>query len=374
MRSSGGEHWIALDHLRALAAFMVFAWHFTHAATGYPVPFEGAPRIFPLALLDEGHTGVALFMTLSGYLFAKLLDGKAVSYGPFFWNRFLRLAPILVVAIVLAGVRESLVDPGFSLRAYAWRVASGVVLPTLPAGGWSITVEAHFYLLLPLLLAAARGWRWAPAATLLAAIALRAALLAWHGEVQTLAYWTIIGRIDQFLLGMLAFRHRARLAGRHVAVAAILLAFCGYYYLFDAAGGFYRLGGHPYPSPSPLWIAMPTVEGLAYGVLIAYCDGTFAPRNRGLSRVIAAIGCASYSIYLLHTLFVFDVAAFLHERVIGLGNFYVACLAAAVMFLPAAGLGWLTYRWIELPFLRLRRPYTVRAEARWAPRAMPRAR
>jgi len=29
-----------------------------------------------MALLDEGHTGVALFMTLSGYLFAKLLDGK----------------------------------------------------------------------------------------------------------------------------------------------------------------------------------------------------------------------------------------------------------------------------------------------------------
>ena len=54
---------------------MVFAWHFTHAG-GYPVPLEYSPNAFPLAIFDEGHTGVALFMTLSGYLFAKLLDGK----------------------------------------------------------------------------------------------------------------------------------------------------------------------------------------------------------------------------------------------------------------------------------------------------------
>lgn len=66
MRSSSGEHFIALDHVRALAAFMVFAWHFTQAANGYPVPFEYVPALFPFSLLDAGHTGVALFMTLSG--------------------------------------------------------------------------------------------------------------------------------------------------------------------------------------------------------------------------------------------------------------------------------------------------------------------
>lgn len=66
MRSSSGQHFVALDQVRGVAAFLVVAWHFLHGASGTPVPFEGAPAVFPLALADEGHTGVALFMVLSG--------------------------------------------------------------------------------------------------------------------------------------------------------------------------------------------------------------------------------------------------------------------------------------------------------------------
>src|SRR5882672_9954754 len=95
MRSSSGAHYIALDHVRALAAFMVFAWHFTHAWNGYPIPFEYAPAVFPLSLLDEGHTGVALFMTLSGYLFAKLVGDRRVDFPNFLWSRAVRLGPLL---------------------------------------------------------------------------------------------------------------------------------------------------------------------------------------------------------------------------------------------------------------------------------------
>lgn len=96
MRSSSGTHFIALDHVRAFAAFMVFTWHFTHATNGYPIPFDYVPRIFPFALLDEGHTGVALFMTLSGYLFAKLLDGKTINFS-FIEAPFLRFRKRYIV-------------------------------------------------------------------------------------------------------------------------------------------------------------------------------------------------------------------------------------------------------------------------------------
>src|SRR5260221_13832885 len=106
MRSSSGAHFIALDHVRAVPIFMVFAWHFTHARNGYPVPFDYVPALFPFSVLDEGHTGVALFMALSGYLFAKLLDGKSIDYRRFLLNPALGLLPLLAGVLLIVGLTK----------------------------------------------------------------------------------------------------------------------------------------------------------------------------------------------------------------------------------------------------------------------------
>ena len=69
MRSSAGLYFDKLDHVRAVAAFLVFSWHFVHLSG---VPYDYAPLFPPASIFEEGYTGVSLFMTLSGYLFAKL--------------------------------------------------------------------------------------------------------------------------------------------------------------------------------------------------------------------------------------------------------------------------------------------------------------
>lgn len=84
-------------------------------------------RSFPFALLDEDHTGVALFMTLSAYLFAKLLDGKSISYPAFLWNRVLRLVPLLLLVILAVGIKTYPV--GGDMVAYAYSIAKGAVFP-----------------------------------------------------------------------------------------------------------------------------------------------------------------------------------------------------------------------------------------------------
>lgn len=353
MRSSTGAHFIALDHVRALAAFMVFAWHFTHSSNGYPVPFGYVPSLFPFALLDEGHTGVALFMTLSGYLFAKLLDGKSISYPAFLWNRVLRLVPLLLLVILAVGVKTYLV--GGDLVAYAYSIAKGAVLPALPNGGWSITVEFHYYLILPLLLWMLRKSRLLPFTIVVAAVALRFLLYRERGEIQSLAYWTIVGRIDQFVLGMLAYQFRAHLARRHLPILAVLIGFGLVYWTFDLQGGFYQ--NQAYPSPSPLWIVLPTIEGLAYALGIAWYDNSFTHSTTGISAFVGRIGAYSYSIYLLHFFIVFRAARYVNEQLMDLSNFYVACLWAVVFFLLMVPIGYLTFRFIEAPFLQLRRPY-----------------
>src|SRR5215203_561184 len=135
MKSSSGAHFIALDHVRGLAAFIVFTWHFTHGQgeeNGYPIPYEYVPDVFLLSILDEGHTGVALFMCLSGYLFAKLLDGRNINYGAFLWNRALRLLPLLAVVILLVGIQSFF--RGEDLYAYARSILRGAIFPSLPNG------------------------------------------------------------------------------------------------------------------------------------------------------------------------------------------------------------------------------------------------
>lgn len=353
MKSSTGQHYVALDHVRGLAAFLVFTWHFIHGDNGQPVPFEQLPAFFPMSLLSEGHTGVALFMTLSGYLFAKLLAGRRVNYEAFFVNRALRLLPMLVVVLAIEGTLR--MRNGGNLVDYFETIIQGSYLPVLPCGGWSITVEFHFYLLLPVLLWLCRKSKWLPLVLVAGVLLFRTYLHHRTGEIQSLAFWTIVGRIDQFVLGIAAYEFRACFAKRHGLAVGIILSFALLYWRFDAAGGFYNIVS--YPSPSTLWIWLPTAEGLAYGIIIAWYDNSFTPSTSGLSGFFGRIGAYSYSIYLLHFFLVFKLAAFVNLHVMPITDFYLASLWAGVCFLLMYPLGWLSFRFVESPFLKMRRPY-----------------
>ena len=233
MQSSSGTYYPGLDHVRALAAFLVVTWHFTHGWAGAPVPFNEAPE---LGLLDEGHVGVSLFMTLSGYLFAKLIAGRTIDYGAFLWNRALRLA-----AAARGGVARRRVDPLRGSEATISSLAPGAgpaqCFPT--AAGRSPT-EMHFYLVLPLLLWASARWRWAPLALVAVALCLRVGHHCGRDlSVQDAAYWTIIGRIDQFAFGI--FFYQRGVSGRFAAAGGGRRSSL-FYAAFDAAGGFYGAG------------------------------------------------------------------------------------------------------------------------------------
>ena len=214
------------------------------------------------------------------------------------------------------------------------RLLWGWLLPTLPAGAWSITVELHFYLLLPALL-----WLRSRGAGLLlllvvAAVCLRAAL-HWQGvELQGLSYLTMVGRIDQFVLGLLGvFTH------------------------IDRGGSMFSQGR----DMAAWWVAITTLEGVFFAWLVAWYDVSNPSAEGRLSRCLQHVGDVSYSIYLWHTFFVFVAARWLHRHVIDLSNVHVALcvsLVCFVLFLPFATI---SHRVFERPFLRMRRPATVAA-------------
>jgi peptidoglycan/LPS O-acetylase OafA/YrhL len=351
MKSSSGEHFLALDHVRALAAFMVFSNHFIHDHNGYPVPFANVP-VPPLNLLHDGWTGVSLFMALSGYLFAKLLDGRRIDWPAFLWNRFLRLAPLLCVVILIVGVIK--VSTGTPVIDYLRSITSGMVAPTLPNGGWSITVEGHFYLMLPLLLWMTRRWTLALLYVLAGAIVARGLFYLHQGEIHWLAYWTIVGRIDQFLLGLLAYQLRGIAKGRHVAAVTAGLTLALAYWAFSRTGWLYDR-----PSPTPVWIFLPALEGAAYAFMIAYYDTSFAVSRGRFSRALGAVGTYSYSIYLLHFFFVFHMSRFVDQNLMWLSTSYRAVAWSLIGFALMVPVGHFSFKYLESPFLRLRRRYVL---------------
>jgi len=344
MRSSSGQYYSRLDHVRALAAFVVFFWHFVHVF----VPFSHVPDLFVLSLLEEGHAGVALFMTLSGYLFAKIIDGRDVDLPRFYWNRFIRLAPLLALALAYWAARG---------RMDASTFLTGFLTPSWPGGAWSIVVEFHFYLVFPLILALQRR---APVgvlvALLTASVAFKAGLAGAGLRVQDVSYWTLVGCLDLFVAGMLWHELAGRaFIRRHASTLMFgcFIGLAGFWHAFNMAGGFFGGGA----AVNAWWIVIPAVQGLAFGGMIVGYENSQIRLPRLIDSALARVGEASYSLYLLHFM-VFTFAAKLCAQAgLAMQDFTVSALMAVAVFPVMALAAIASYRLIERPFLALRCGY-----------------
>ncbi len=366
MQSKNFGYIPALDHLRGFAALLVLYFHGSHfiyhkIVFGTPYDPVNWPRAGnPLtALAIEGHTAVSLFFVLSGFVFTVGSLDKKLNYVGFYRNRLLRTYPLFLFFLALGVVTH---PANFNLWGFLQAVLFMANDPTAFNGGpftfvfWSIAVEWQFYLLFPLLLYAVQhaGWKVLPLLIMIF-LAVRSAAFFQVDDMRSLSYWTLLGRIDQFLIGMLAgiyYRRRFRpgLELDRLGIAAIggvlLLLF-----------GFNQIGGGG--SNGWLWIVWPTLEALAWAVfLIGYLSlARHFKREVGLALV--GLGTVSYSIYLAH----YVVLSFFMERnldtVLQLQSpVGTAILNTAVMVMPAVLLvSAATYYGIELPFLVRRRAY-----------------
>ncbi len=340
METKNTQYMPDLDVLRALAAVTVFVWHYIHFQ--YLIP-ETA-YIPGLALFEEGHVGVSLFMVLSGYLFVRITFGKNVNWNSFAWNRMVRIAPLLILTQVawLAAGLLGVIDYGLS------GIAQGFVLPTWTGGAWSIAVELHFYLLLPLILWALSGhahrmiWIIATLAILRLAIPLP----------QELQYLTILGRIDQFLIGgaLALYLHRipAWLGG--LTFAGFLL----YLEAFNYGGGHALLNTNTntiIPSNTPVML----IEGIGFAGLFAMVmNSNWKIKETKLWAALGWIGKISYSVYLWH--FFLILAWFFVLNQTNLTQEVRLALIIPCFALLLAGSA-ISYYFIEMRFLRSRVRY-----------------
>jgi peptidoglycan/LPS O-acetylase OafA/YrhL len=346
-----------IDQLRWLAATMVFLFHFQLEYRGL-----GGPGIQSqwAALITEGHTGVGLFFTLSGFLFMQIaLHQKTIVYRDFLRNRVLRIVPLfLTIFLVATSIGRDNFQPQDLLYVFATNLGHAPTSGTpITGAAWTISLEFLFYMLFPFLarFAMERGPRYL-LNLLVLMVFFKLAAYSVNENSTLMLFCTFVGRFDQFLIGMLAAmliqRHRVRLQ----ALAPWLLLLAGALVVYDTAA-MHRIAPFGATPRHQLWIWWSMVESSGWALFIVAWV-SFAPRLPGpVDRLLCHGGKISFSFYLLHM----GLLHLLAQRV-GLvrptGNGWID---AAIMILVTYGATWLlstlSYNTIEEPFLRMRRRY-----------------
>lgn len=355
-----------IESLRAVAALGVLVGHAFLTAMAYRSTSSGWAR----QIVSGGLLAVFLFFTLSGYLLfwpwvRRHFDGgPSISLGRYARNRALRVLPLYFVTVAVL----LWLAPLGAHRSDWWRFAlllenfSPRTAERLDSAMWSLVVEIQFYLVLPFLAAAimriGRGsiGRALALVGLLAggSFALRLHWLLLHGPVSldplrgplslpTLFFFFCGGMAVALLRVAWTRRPPAWLHGRLGSPDAWLLA----------SVPAWVIAAHDNRLEPLILLAAFLVVG---GCVLAPGGGVLVQALEW--RPLAAIGLASYSLYLWHVPL---LTALSHARIVYTPN--PVDLAAPQSFPALLALGLpvclvvagLSYVLVESPFLRLRR-------------------
>lgn len=352
----------SLDQLRALAMLMVFFAHSIHNFTRGLDPSIGDwiyPRNPLFAILAEGHAGVALFMVLSGFLFSYGSYGKDVNFIGFMRNRVLRIYPMYIFILLLGAYayKEQFSFAGFiaSLMLFSntQSALNGGMFTILL---WTIAVEFTFYLVFPHL-HKCYGFYGSSffIRILFLFIILRLICVGLGASARDLSYFTIFGRMDQFLFGMLAAyqlrQGRLKWWSGLIPCCICFAAATVVLYIFNRYGGGWVSNG----SWKVFW---PTLEGFVFAsMIVAVVLTRTSIWPNPVAKVLQFIGTISFSMYLLHQP-VMSVAQAIGFK-IGFGQsiYFDACLTGMALLIPVVALSWLSFTVIEQPFMALRKRY-----------------
>nr|BDT31527.1 acyltransferase [Myxococcus sp. MH1] len=336
-----------LDVLRAFAILGVLVFHApaaVHDAVPYAVRFAFA----------HGWMGVDLFFVLSGYLVGRQVF--ATEEGPtlgaqlrtFWLKRWMRTLPLYFVVLALYALKPWLVGTPFV--GGGWHYAlflQNFGHPRDFVQSWSLCVEEHFYLVLPLLAFALGGRRW-PAWAWLGSVALSvtARWLFSRGlpadvtmsSLDTLAPWSTELHLDGLGIGVFlaktaptwrSWSPRGRMLCGLVGVGVLALT-VGHH------GAIVTTTNH-------VWLFAGLAVGFG-GVLVGI-ESLQLPRVPRWA--IYQIALLSYGAYLWHGL----VLRIVERLDLRLGAWGLDLLAYLALTL---GVSWVTYVAVEKPCLKLR--------------------
>ncbi|RDE92581.1 acyltransferase [Haemophilus parainfluenzae] len=361
MKSLNLNYMTRLDHLRFWAALLVIFFHFKGKITlsvddvGIQGAFSSLSN-FIKNWIFAGSTGVSLFLVLTGFLFCLISDlgHKKIKYSGFIYNRVLRIFPMMVLLafIVITASRQTSTPMDIfrilTLQLNTGHSYTGWGHQFYPSGPiWTIGVEFQFYLLFPFLaLFLARFGVKYLLGLILLIVLVKFNLFVLKGDsIYYNLYHSIVGRLDQFLIGMLfAVLYKTgffqRINGNNIAALCILI-----FSLLVLMGQF---GNKNFLSF--------TIEAVCWGgVVVSYLSMNLF-HSVILDKFLAKLGELSFSIYLLH-LPIIDMLnkTFSYSSPTTLTELFLAFVWKVPVVITIA---FLTFNVVEKPFMSLRVKYT----------------
>lgn len=358
MKSINHSYLSRLDHLRFFATVLVIFYHCRGNIT-YSGYIKSATDIASM-WINLGSTGVSLFLVLSGFLFCVISDGgaKDIQYGKFIKNRILRIAPLATLFVFIAiCINQNGSTPIDILRILTLQLNTGGngtgwgndLYPMGPI--WTIAVEFQFYLIFPFLaIFMHRNGVKNIIGIIFILILIKISLVIFNGEhVYYRLYHSIIGRLDQLLIGMIAghfylkgYFKGEKLVPTLMIVASIVGISVFMYVHYKMIKQFIPLSF--------------TIEAILWSLMI-YGYITLGVRiNHRFDALLAYLGGLSFSMYLFHL----AVIKALRMTVLPTASSHIETVVIiAFAIIPATILvSALSYKYIEKPFLQLRVKYT----------------
>jgi peptidoglycan/LPS O-acetylase OafA/YrhL len=219
---------------------------------------------------------------------------------------------------------------------------------------WSIAVEWHFYFIFPILIYLLKKYNYIGLAIIIFLFELiRFTIYYFQHELRIISYWTLVGRIDQFIIGMLVGKYwienlKLIKFKKSLIISSIILILLNSF-IFNAINGA--------TSNHVIWILWPTLEALSWALFLISYLNIANELNIFIKELFNYLGRISYSIYLIH----FIVISYFIEYNFLLKFFNIdpilnAMLNTLIFVIPVTILvSSLTYKLIELPFLNLKK-------------------
>ncbi|WP_342714456.1 acyltransferase [Bradyrhizobium sp. B024] len=339
-----------LDSIRGIASLIVVTSHL-HFTAGPETRFL---NFYGLRFFNQSAFAVMIFFVLSGLVLYLQAEGENINYLRFVVRRAFRIFPACIFAISLSYAIYLLWNPaplasrgwfndvswpaGITFDSYLHHLlldgADSLLRPI-----WSLVIEWRVSLIFPALLIL---FAWSPRMAAILAIATAIIIPLLPASVLTAGAFEIQGRyfytaffVPFFMAGVFIAAYRFQivlLLRRTPLLRYAMLAVCIYYLCFRAGDGS---------------LSDQLALGLVGCALIAFCMSDFKARSLLRTKSLRYIGRISYSLYLVHMIWI----GILFRLLNGTNPLVISAIVIAASILSAD----LMNRFIEVPANRFGR-------------------